>query len=380
MLTHKIPIKFVVHTTFLYNWGMHHLGAFYKITAVLFFSTVLSLQASAWKGPTTGPRAVLHKKIFFIASDMKNGGVKGVSDSFKEASAKLKWTTTILDGVGDNRLIRAHLTKAIRSHADGIIIGGFDASDFAHELTSAQRKNIKLVAWHTNNKPGPAPHIFSNITTDPIKVAIRATEEIPHFGKKEAGVIILTDSRFSIATSKALQMKRTIENMRCCKVLSVEDVNISSSAADLPKLLHIWNQRYGEAWTHTLAINDIYFDRIDLLLQAENRPDIVAIAAGDGSTAAIERIKSGVSQQMVTIAEPLQAHGWQVADEMNRAFANKKHSDFISEPIVVTKRFLGTLKTQDIEENSDFKESYLRIWFPQKNPPKVPPKKTLSQT
>jgi len=35
-----------------------------------------------WDGPTTGPQLVAGKRIIFIASDMKNGGVQGGSFQF----------------------------------------------------------------------------------------------------------------------------------------------------------------------------------------------------------------------------------------------------------------------------------------------------------
>lgn len=34
--------------------------------------------ATQWDGPTSGPQLQANKKIIFIASDMKNGGVQGV--------------------------------------------------------------------------------------------------------------------------------------------------------------------------------------------------------------------------------------------------------------------------------------------------------------
>lgn len=45
-----------------------------------------------------------------------------------------------------------------------------------------------------------------------------------------------------------------------------------------------------------------------------------AIAAGDGSISAYQRIR-GAQYQAVTVAEPLNLPGWQLTDELNRAVA-----------------------------------------------------------
>ena len=47
------------------------------------------------------------------------------------------------------------------------------------------------------------------------------------------------------------------------------------------------------------------------------------ISAGDGSTSAYQRIDSN-QYQYATIPEPLNLQGWQLIDELNRAFAGTK--------------------------------------------------------
>src|SRR5258708_605201 len=56
--------------------------------------------ASVWNGPTTGPRAATDKTIVFIAGDLRNGGIQGVSDGVKQAGAKIGWKIRVLDGQG----------------------------------------------------------------------------------------------------------------------------------------------------------------------------------------------------------------------------------------------------------------------------------------
>ena len=51
------------------------------------------------------------------------------------------------------------------------------------------------------------------------------------------------------------------------------------------------------------------------------------ISAGDGSESAFQRIE-GDQYQIGTVAEPLRLHGFQVIDELNRAFAGEAPSGY----------------------------------------------------
>ena len=61
----------------------------------------------------------------------------------------------------------------------------------------------------------------------------------------------------------------------------------------------------------------------------------VNVAAGDGSESAYQRIRAK-QYQAVTVAEPLNLQGWQLVDELNRAFAGETWSGYVSPLHVVT--------------------------------------------
>lgn len=318
-----------------------------------------------WDGPISGPAAQTGKVVIFIASDLRNGGVLAVSQAFTEAAKALKWKIQILNGQGNRNAIGKLLKDAIKSRPDGIIFGGFDSVDYIDTLTAKDCAKIKFVGWHSTSTPGPSKYLFANVTTDPLKVAEMAAEQVKSTENKRVGVIIITDKRFSIATAKALKMKKVIESNLGQHVVTVEDVSISQANTEMNSLVRSWNQRYGAAWTHTLAINDIYFDHMKEPLEKYDRKDIVNIAAGDGSPAAIQRIQNGEWSQMITIAEPIQTQGWQLADELNRAFANQKSSGYVSNPIVVSKQYMDSIHSNNIEIHSKAKEQYTKIWSAQ---------------
>ncbi|MDG0816035.1 substrate-binding domain-containing protein [Bdellovibrio svalbardensis] len=324
----------------------------------------MSISWGEWRGPTTGAVAQSHKTVYFIASDLKNGGVSAVVEGLQAASRSLKWSLKVLDGEGNANLVKTHFIEALRAKADGIVLGGVEASQYSDEIAAAHKKNLKLIGWHASPQPGSSKNLIANITTDPALVAKMAAELVPDRGSKKAGVVIITDRNFSIAAAKVSYMKTIVEKVKAQKVLSIEYVDISKADQVIPLLVEDLNRRFGKRWTHTLAINDIYFDHMNYPLKKIKRTDVVNIAAGDGSRIAINRIKSGLSQQIATIAEPLHCQGWQIADELNRAFHGDPQSGFVNEPIVVTKAFLDSLKSNDVEANISFQDAYMKIWYP----------------
>ncbi|MBB5017873.1 ABC-type sugar transport system substrate-binding protein [Chitinivorax tropicus] len=177
------------------------------------------------------------------------------------------------------------------------------------------------------------------------------------------GVVILTDRRFEIAVAKSDAMKKIIEQCGHCKVLAVEDVPINEVTETIGPLVNKLNQQFGKQWTHTLAINDVYFDEMNFPLRQIRRPDIRNISAGDGSSKAINRIRGGLSQQIATVAEPLNAQGWQMVDELNRAFAGQPPSGYTTSPILVTRDMLKAIGNRDIDAQLGYQEAYEKIWF-----------------
>jgi len=85
-------------------------------------------------------------------------------------------------------------------------------------------------------------------------------------------------------------------------------------------------------------------------------------SAGDGSSKALGRIGSGVSQQVATVAEPLKMQGYQLADELNRALAGAPPSGFQTRPILVTSELLRATGNRGIEATSGFESAYSAIW------------------
>lgn len=318
--------------------------------------------------PPPGPAAQAGKTVVFIASDFRNGGVMGVYRGLEEACKKLGWKLSLEDGGGLKATQAKLLTGAIAGHPNGIVFGGFDPDEFANQVANARQNRIVLVGWHAAKDPGPTRDLFVNVSTHAVDVAREAADFVISDAlarKRPLGVVIFNDNQYAVANAKTAVMKQTVEacqGYNGCKVLAIENVLISNAAAAMatvvPKLL----AAHAAAWTYSLAINDVYFDEINFPLLMAKRSDIHHVSAGDGSAKALGRIGAGVSQQVATVAEPLKLQGYQLADELNRAWAGAAPSGFQSKPILVTTELLRASGGRGVEASLGFEAAYGVIW------------------
>lgn len=321
-----------------------------------------------WLGPGKGPPAQVGKTVVYIASDLKNGSVGTVYRGLQEAANKLGWSVWVVDGGGLKERQADALAAAVAANVHAIVFGGFEPVDFPAQLSVIEQKKIVLVGWHAAKNPGPTKELFANVATDPLDVARMAATFVIQDAmekKRPLGVVIFNDHQFSVANAKTDAMRKTIEacnGYTACRVLAVEDVPISHAANEIPKAVPKLVATHGAAWTYSLAINDVYFDAMNFPLREAKRSDILNVSAGDGSTKALSRIGWGMSQQLATVAEPLKMQGYQLADELNRAFAGEPPSGYLSRPILVTTKLIKSLGTSDIEASMGFEAAYNAIW------------------
>lgn len=309
--------------------------------------------------PPPGPA----RRVIFLAQDFRNGGITSVYRSFEQACRELGWALQIVNGMGDRGTIRRLFDQALAAGVDAIVLGGFDEADIADRLAASTRPAPVLVGWHATSHGGAPSRLFANVSTDPRVVAEMAAALVQPPPGGQAGVVIFNDSRFGIANIKTQRMREALSRCARCELLSVEDLPISNAAKDVPAALQRLQRRFGARWTHLLAINDVYMDSMHFPLASLGRRDIIGIAAGDGSRTALSRIRSGMSQQVATIAEPTGLQGWQLADELRRAFNKQPPSGQVAQPIAVTTELLRRLGKQDIDDALPYRQTYRQQWF-----------------
>jgi ribose transport system substrate-binding protein len=324
--------------------------------------------ASEWTGPTDGPKAVPNKLIVYISVDQRNGGAKGVGDGISEAAKVIGWNARIMDGRGSVEGDAQALGQAIALKPDGIILGGFDSQEQVQLLKQAEAANIVIAGWHSGPKPGPiaSPKVFTNVTTAAEDTARAAAYLTIAQSDGKAGVVIFTDSAYSIALAKSNAMAAIIKQCPTCTLLETRVQSLASATRDMAQITASLLQRYGSKWTYSLGINDLYFDgMVPALTSAGIKPSgqLYNISAGDGSPSAYQRVQAN-EYQYATIPEPLNLQGWQLVDELNRAFAKAPPSGFNSPVHIVTPsnvNFDGG-KSALFDPDNGYRDHYKKIW------------------
>jgi len=323
---------------------------------------------TTWDGPTTGPKALAGKSVVYVAQDMRNGGVLGVSQGVRAAAAAIGWKLKIIDGVGTVAGRVSAINQAVALKPDGIVLGSVDAQEEAAAIRAAAQQGIKIVGWHSAAAAGPVqdPPIFTNVTTEAVNVAKVAAAYALQTTKCKAGAVVFWQSGDAIGIKKAEMMRDVIKACTSCKVLDYVNTPLADTAARMPQNTTSLLQRFGAGWTIGLGINDLYFDFASPALRAAGVPASgppTFISAGDGSVAAFDRVRSG-AYQIGTVAEPLHEAGWQLVDELNRALAGQPPSGYVAPVHLVTKDNIqfdgGPNNIYDPDNN--YQSHYKAVW------------------
>ncbi|MCA2219817.1 substrate-binding domain-containing protein [Nonomuraea aurantiaca] len=320
-------------------------------------------EATPWNGPTSGPRAVRGKNIVFIAATMTNPGVAGTAKAVREAGESIGWNVRVIDGQGTPAGVREALGQAVALRPSGIVIGGFDPNSAAEQVEQARDMRIPLVGWHAASRPGPGanPSLFTNITTRVEDVARISAFWIIVRSKGHAGVVIFTDSSIPFAENKAQLIKRTLLSCSGVKLLSYQNIPLPDTGSRTPQAVSSLLSRFGDRWTYSVAINDLYFADAAAPLRAAGKAGDgapYAIGAGDGDPSAFQRVRDRQFQQ-ATVPEPLNAQGSQIVDELNRAFAGRPPSGYVAPVHLTTRGNVGDTISWD---PPGYRAAYERIW------------------
>ncbi|MFJ3978580.1 substrate-binding domain-containing protein [Streptomyces sp. NPDC090021] len=318
---------------------------------------------SAWTGPTTGPAAVPGKSIVYVAQTMTNPGVAGVAQGLRRAAKAIGWEVRVIDGQGSPAGIQAALSQAVTLKPSGIVIGGFDPRLTSQQVARARAAGIPLIGWHAVDAPGPStnPPLFTNITTKVQDVARISADWVIARSDGGAGVVLFTDDSIPFARTKADLIERRLADCPGVELLASANIPIPDASRRTPQEVSSLLSRFGKKWTHSVAINDLYFADAAPALRAAGKPGggpPSNIGAGDGDPSAFQRINSG-QYQAATVPEPLAQQGWQIADEFNRAFAGRPASGYVAPVHVVTADNSGGATSWDPR---GYQEAYERIW------------------
>jgi ribose transport system substrate-binding protein len=316
-----------------------------------------------WSGPTRGPEAVPSRTIVYVAQTMTNPGVSGVAKGVEEAARIIGWDVRTVDGRGTPAGIRNAFTEAIALKPSGIVVGGFDPASVSRQVEQADAAGIPLIGWHATAAPGPSkdPKLFTNITTDVADVARISADWIIARSGGRAGVVVFTDASIPFAKRKSELIKKELATCPDVDLLSYEDIPIPQANTGTVERVAALRARFGDRWTYSAAINDLYFDHAAPALRAAGRRGDGApfnIGAGDGDPSAFQRI-NGKQYQSATVPEPLSEQGWQIIDEFNRAFTDEPASTYVAPVHITTATNSGGALSWDSE---GYRRAYRKIW------------------
>ena len=319
-----------------------------------------------WRGPTAGPKAARNKTIALWADNLRNGGVLGAAVGVREAARQIGWPVRLFHSDGTTAGMKASLANAIAAGSDGIIVLAGDHRQMDPQLRAAAEDGAKIVGWHVAAAPGPIPAspISVNISSDPLEVASVTALAALLPTRGDAGVVIFTDNSIEIARAKSEQMIAVIRGAGGT-LLEVLDIPLAAVPQKMPDATSALLARHGPRWTHALAINDIYFDYAvaQMSSQGLSGRELTLLSAGDGSASAILRIMAG-SFQSSTVAEPLNLHGWQLIDEMNRLFCDFGLTNFVAPAHLLTRANIaydGGPRMM-FDPDNGYRDSYRHIW------------------
>ena len=333
------------------------------------YIATVTAPGAPWTGPTTGPPAQGKRLIVYVSSDQRNGGPQGAGDGAQDAAKVIGWDFRILDGQGSVQGRTTALNQAIALKPDGIILGNVDALEQAPVIQRAAMLGIKLVGWHVAPAAGPVKDspVITNVTTDPREVARAAALYAVVDSNGTAKVMLFKDSITTISTVKTDTTAEVLKGCAGCQVLGTEDTPMGDLANRMPSLTTSLLAKYGDNWTYSIAVNDLYFDFSAPSLQSAGVNPAGGyprqISSGDGSVTAFQRIRQR-RYQIGTVAEPLRLQGWMCIDELNRAFAGQPASGYVPPPHLFIASNLDRDGGQNnmYEPENGYRDIYRKIW------------------
>ena len=333
-------------------------------TAKTYVANSLSAKAG-FTPPSKGAKAqkIDNATIGFVASDLSNGGIIGMLAGVKEAAAHLGWKIKVYDGQATPSGRTTAMNAAIADKVDALILGGTDATEQAAQVATANAAGIPTFGWHSGPTPGPSLGMKTNVTTDPLVVSrTAASYAIAKSGTTKFGAVIFTDSQYQVAIAKSNAIAKELKKDKYATVLEIKDTPISSTSQLMPAIISSMLQKYGKKFTYFFGINGAYANGAAPALQSAGvKPtgQPWAIAAGDGDSAELNRIRTS-KYQLATVAEPLYLQGWQLIDAINSTFGKVAIASWVAAPGLIDKT--NVPKGNIFDPNSGYRNIYLTVW------------------
>ena len=327
-----------------------------------------SSRMNHWDGPADGPKLQTKKRVVFIGANMVDSVIADLYKGAKEAAALGGWELLLIDCRGACYQGQPVIVQAISNmKPDGIILAGVDATSQDKGFAKAIEKKIPVVGWHSLSKPGAVDGLFADVGNNPREAAQIAALYGVTEANSRTGMVIFTDNSTPYLAAKSTAIVEIIKQCENCRLLSVEELPLADPATKLQVTAEDLVKRFGSKWTHVIAVSDAYFDVMEkpAIATAIAGNKLKGISAGDGSVTAYQRMRANILQ-IGTVPEPSEMQGWQVIDELNRAFSGVAPSGFVLPVHFVSGEniaFDGGSKNM-FDPDNDYRNHYKKYWIP----------------
>lgn len=327
--------------------------------------------------PTTGPRAVTGKNVWYISCGQQAASCAEQATNFEEAAKILDWHVTLCDAKLDSTIEAACVQQAVAAHTNGIAINSFDCDKGEAVLRQAKAADIPVINWNGQDcgPPGSAASLFtagvkfqvgsnppseSNITWFTIWGKLMADYAIAKLDGKGT-VIFFHETTYTSLIATTNSYDAEMAKAPGIKVISVpfEITQIPNETTPLIKSALLANPHASAVQTE---IDSLIPLGMASAIKTGPNPKIEVFGA-EGTQANIDLIREGVQTDSVVRLDDQST--WAQADELNRIFAGVNPADLPAEgsgfQIVDMQHNLppaGTLYQAPV----DYQAIYTKIW------------------
>jgi ribose transport system substrate-binding protein len=325
--------------------------------------------------PTSGPKAVKGKNVWYISCGESYSSCAAMSKDFKQASAALGWHTTLTDGKASPTVAAGLVRQAIAAKADGIVMVSYDCPGVKAALLAAQAAKIPVVSYlsfncnspafpHSSNQPSlfVGPRILG--ATDPSGLSTLFGKLVAEYGIAAANgkmnELYVSCSAYVVCDTINKGYWNAIKPCTGCKV-----TNVLYTFAQVPNpAAQIWKSAIlAHPDANVITYNPASIMPLGLQTAIKDAARPITVYGAEGGDLNYNNIRSGFEQDAVVRQD---AQGtWATADTLNRIFAGGNPSTFPDEGggvQVVDKSHNLPAAGQPYKSALDYQPLYEKVW------------------
>jgi ribose transport system substrate-binding protein len=269
--------------------------------------------------------------VWFISCGQLYEACAEGAAAFKDASAKLGWNTTIVDGKADPSVASAAIRQAAAAGVDGVALVAFDCPAIKAALAEAKKDKMPVVQSFSYDcgDPGiPGPPLFAaslkakGLPLSQYRIDWGKARADYAIAKTKGTAKVISLEEQSQFTSKAANQGFDDQIATCPKCKMVDQVKWTF--ADVPngtftaKVLAALRQ-HPEATALSVPGDAFFSLGVSQALKQSGKAGKIMVIGGEGFAPNVKLIRDGVQTASMAYDYSWAAYG--LADVLNRVFA-----------------------------------------------------------